>query len=121
LIEHYAGNMPTWMSPEQVKVLGVRDDHDAYAFEVAATLRRDGVRVSVEPANEPLGARIRRAKMEKVPYILVVGDDDVASGTVGVNARGANDPERGVSVEDFGARLHREIADHGSPELARAT
>ncbi len=121
LIEHYAGNMPTWMSPEQVKVLGVRDDHDAYAFEVAATLRRDGVRVSVEPANEPLGARIRRAKMEKVPYILVVGDDDVASGTVGVNARGANDPERGVSVEDFCSRLRHEIDDHGSPELARAT
>jgi threonyl-tRNA synthetase len=59
--------------------------------------------------------------MEKVPYILVVGDDDVASGTVGVNARGTNDPERGVSVEDFCARLREEIADHGSPELARAT
>jgi threonyl-tRNA synthetase len=121
LIEHYAGNLPTWMSPEQVKVLGVRDDHDSCAHDVAAALRLDGVRVSVDEANEPLGARIRRAKMEKVPYILVVGDEDVVSHTVGVNARGANDPERGVSVEDFRARLRAEIATHGSPELARAT
>jgi threonyl-tRNA synthetase len=121
LIEHYAGNLPTWMSPEQVKVLGVRDDHDSCAHDVAAALRLDGVRVSVDEANEPLGARIRRAKMEKVPYILVVGDEDVTSHTVGVNARGANDPERGVSVEDFRARLRAEIATHGSPELARAT
>ena len=84
LIEHYAGNMPTWLSPEQVRVLGVRDDHDAYAGEVAEALRADGVRVGLEEANEPLGARIRRAKLEKIPYILVVGDDDVA----GANARG---------------------------------
>jgi threonyl-tRNA synthetase len=119
LIEHYAGNMPTWMSPEQVKVLGVRDDHDDYAQDVAAQLRLDGVRVSVDLANEPLGARIRRAKMEKVPYILVVGDDDVTAGTVGINARGANDPERGVDVGVFRARLREEITAHGSPELAR--
>jgi threonyl-tRNA synthetase len=121
LIEHYAGNMPTWMSPEQVVVLGVRDDHDDYAHDVASALRLDGVRVSVEAANEPLGARIRRSKMGKVPYILVVGDDDVAARTVGVNARGANDPERGVTVEEFRTRLRNEIADHGSPELTRAT
>jgi threonyl-tRNA synthetase len=121
LIEHYAGNLPTWMSPEQVRVLGVRDDHDDYAYEVAAVLKADGVRVVVEPANEPLGARIRRAKMEKVPYILVVGDDDVAKRTVGINARGANDPERGVSVDDFLSRLGEEIRTHGSPERNRAS
>ncbi len=121
LIEHYAGNMPTWMSPEQVVVLGVRDDHDDYANEVAARLRRDGVRVSVEAATEPLGSRIRRAKLEKVPYILVVGDDDVRAHTVGVNARGANDPERGVDVDEFLSRLRHEIAAHGSPELNRAS
>ncbi len=121
LIEHYAGNMPTWMCPEQVVVLGVRDDHDAYAHEVAATLRGVGARASVEEANEPLGARIRRAKMAKVPYVLVVGDEDVTARTLGVNARGANDPERGVGLEEFAHRLEREIADHGSPELTRAT
>jgi len=119
LIEHYAGNLPTWMSPEQVRVLGVRDDHDAYASEIAATLKRDGVRASVDFANEPLGARIRRAKMEKIPYIVVVGDEDVAERTVGINARGANDPERGVPLTTFHQRLLAEIADHGSPELTR--
>ena len=116
LIEHYAGNMPTWLNPEQVRVLGVRDDHDVYAAEVAEALRADGVRVGLEEANEPLGARIRRAKLEKIPYILVVGDDDVRDATLGVNARGSNDPERGVSVHAFHARLAAEIARHGSPE-----
>ncbi len=76
----------------------------------------DGLRVSVEAASEPLGARIRKAKLEKIPYILVVGDDDVEKGTVGVNARGSNDPERGVSVAEFRDRLVEEIAVHGSPE-----
>ncbi len=117
LLEHYAGNMPTWLSPEQVRVLGVRNDHDAYATSVAEALRRDGVRVTVEEASEPLGARIRKAKLEKVPYILVVGDDDVAKGTLGVNQRGSNDPERGVALAEFRQRLNLEIAEHGSPEV----
>jgi threonyl-tRNA synthetase len=116
LIEHYAGNMPTWLSPEHVRVLGVRDDHDAYAADVAEALRGDGARVGLETANEPLGARIRRAKLEKIPYILVVGDDDVAARTLGVNARGSNDPERGVALEAFRTRLRDEIASHASPE-----
>jgi threonyl-tRNA synthetase len=116
LIEHYAGNLPTWFSPEQVRVLGVRDDHDDYAYEVAALLRQRGVRVSVDEASEPLGGRIRKGKLEKIPYILVVGDDDVTNATVGVNARGSNDPERGVSVETFATRLEHEIRNHDSPE-----
>jgi threonyl-tRNA synthetase len=116
LIEHYAGNMPTWLCPEEVRVLGVRDTHDAYALYVAETMALDGLRVGVEEASEPLGARIRKAKLEKIPYILVVGDDDVEKGTVGVNARGSNDPERGVSVAEFRERVVDEVAAHGSPE-----
>jgi threonyl-tRNA synthetase len=116
LIEHYAGNMPTWLSPEQVRVLGVRDDHDAYARYVADALALDGVRIHVDEASEPLGARIRKAKLEKIPYLLVVGDDDVDKGTLGVNARGSNDPERGVTLSAFRERLAEEIAVHGSPE-----
>jgi threonyl-tRNA synthetase len=116
LIEHYAGNMPTWLSPEQVRVLGVRDDHDTYARYVADALALDGVRIRVDEASEPLGARIRKAKLEKIPYILVVGDDDVEKGTLGVNARGSNDPERGVSLAAFREQLAEEIAVHGSPE-----
>ncbi len=116
LLEHYAGNLPTWLSPEQVRVLSVRDDHDAYAVEAAEALRARGVRVEVDPASEPLGARVRRAKLEKVPYVLVVGDDDVAARTVGVNTRGAGEVERGVSLEQFVERVVGEIADHGAPE-----
>jgi threonyl-tRNA synthetase len=74
--------------------------------------------VGVEPASEPLGARIRRAKLEKIPYILVVGDDDVDKGTLGVNARGSNDPERGVSVAEFRDRLLDEIASTVRPRAA---
>ena len=116
LVEHYAGNLPTWLSPEQVRILSVRNDHDDYAYDAAKVLKAAGVRVTVDTANEPLGARIRKAKLEKLPYILVVGDDDVAGRTVGINARGSNDPERGVSLSDFVARLSTEIAAHGRPE-----
>jgi threonyl-tRNA synthetase len=72
-------------------------------------LRAAGFRVDTEEADEPLGARIRRAKLEKIPYVLVVGDDDVAAGTVGVNPRGA-DVERGVPVDAFVERVRAEVA-----------
>ncbi len=75
-----------------------------------------GVRVTSDPADEPLGARIRRAKMQKIPYILVVGDDDVAAGTVGVNRRGSERPDRGVPVEAFTDALKEEIAERRLPE-----
>ena len=117
LIEHYAGNLPTWLNPEQVRVLGVRNDHDEYAFEIVSALKARGIRASIDYANEPLGGRIRNAKQEKIPYILVVGDEDVSSRTVGVNARGSNDPERGVSLDGFIERVVAEVASHGSPEL----
>jgi threonyl-tRNA synthetase len=116
LLEHYAGALPTWLSPEQVRVLGVRGDHDDYAHKVAERLRAVGARVSIDPADEPLGARIRRAKLLKIPYILVVGDDDVSVGTVGVNRRGTNQPERGVELTDFTASLEQDIAERRIPE-----
>jgi threonyl-tRNA synthetase len=110
LIEHYAGAFPTWLAPVQVEVLPVADRHDDYAREVAARLEGAGHRVEVREASaDSLGARIRRSKLLKVPYVLVVGDDDVASTTVGVNARGADDPERGVPLEVFATRLGDEV------------
>ncbi|HEX2849721.1 MAG TPA: threonine--tRNA ligase [Acidimicrobiales bacterium] len=108
LTEHYAGAFPAWLAPVQVRVLGVRGDHDEHAGKVATRLRSEGFRVDTERADEPLGARIRKAKLEKIPYILVVGDDDVANGTVGVNERGSERPERGVAEDDFVARLRHE-------------
>ncbi|HET9059982.1 MAG TPA: threonine--tRNA ligase [Acidimicrobiales bacterium] len=110
LVEHYAGAFPTWLSPVQVQVLPVRDDHDAYARDVAGRLRSAGIRTEVVAAAEPLGARVRKGKLEKVPYVLVVGDDDISAGTVGVNARGSDRPERGVLTGEFVARVAAEVA-----------
>ena len=109
LVEHYAGAFPIWLSPEQVRVLPVRTGHHAYAERIADRLRSGGFRASLDEADEPLGARIRKAKMEKLPYVLVVGDSDVEAGTVGVNARGSEQPERDVSVDVFVQRLADEV------------
>ena len=109
LVEHYAGAFPTWMAPLQVRLLPVATAHDDYANKVAVDLKAAGYRVDVVEATDQLGKRIRNAKMEKVPYVLVVGDEDVAAGTVGVNPRGG-DVERGVTVADFTARLATEVA-----------
>ncbi len=110
LLEHYAGAFPTWLAPVQASVLPVRDDHAPYAAEVSHRLSAVGLRVETLQATEPLGGRIRRAKLEKVPYVLVVGDDDVAAHTVGVNARGSERPERGVSLDELVARLGADAA-----------
>ena len=113
LIEHYAGAFPTWLSPVQVSVLPVRDDHEEYAAEVAASLRSAGLRVEIIPADEPLNGRVRKAKLDKVPYVLVVGDDDVAARTVGVNSRDKKGPDRGVPLDAFLASVREEVESHG--------
>jgi threonyl-tRNA synthetase len=109
LVEHYAGAFPAWLAPEQARVLPVRSDHHAYAARLVDRLKSEGFRTSLAEADEPLGARIRKAKLEKLPYILVVGDADVEAGTVGVNARGSDQPERDVSIDAFIDRLEAEV------------
>ena len=109
LIEHYAGAFPVWMAPVQVRMLPVATAHEAYAADVAGRLRNEGFRVDIVDANDQLGKRIRAAKLEKLPYVMVVGDDDVAAGTLGVNPRGG-EVERGVAVDEFVRRLHAEVA-----------
>ncbi|MFZ0665145.1 MAG: threonine--tRNA ligase, partial [Acidimicrobiales bacterium] len=116
LLEHYAGAMPTWLSPVQVAVLPVAEAHDAYARNVLASCRDAGLRVELDEAVENLGARIRNQRLQKVPYILVVGDEDIEAETVGVNRRGTKTPERGVDVVSFIEEISREIAERGSPE-----
>ena len=110
LIEHYAGAFPTWLSPEQVRVLPVAAAHNDYAQSVVSQLKSRGFRVDIDHADEQLGKRIRNAKTGKVPYVLVVGDDDVAHGTVGVNPRGG-DVERDVTVGAFVDRLAADVAE----------
>ena len=111
LLEHYAGAFPVWLAPVQARILPVRDDHDDYAAKVADQLKGAGLRADIVGAAEKLGARIRRAKLERIPYVLVVGDDDVAAGTVGVNERGSEQPERGVAVTELVDRLAAMAAD----------
>ena len=89
----------------------VRDDHDEFARDLVNRLKSAGFRADTVVADEPLGARIRKAKMEKLPYVLVVGDDDVAHGTVGVNPRGG-DVERDITIDDFIARLGDDVTSH---------
>src|SRR4029077_3755102 len=76
LVEHYAGAFPVWLAPVQARVLPVRDDHDSYAFRIVDRLKAEGFRADVEEATEKLGNRIRKAKLEKIPFVLVVGKDD---------------------------------------------
>ncbi len=116
LIEHYAGAFPTWLAPVQVRVLPVAQAHEEYAQSVVAALREAGARVDTNVADDGLGKRIRTAKMEKIPYVLVVGDDDVAAGTVGVNPRGG-DVERGVVVAEFVESLRAEVGSGESLAL----
>jgi len=108
-LEHTAGNFPAWLAPVQVRVLPVSDEHHAYGARIVDRLKADGFRVDYAAPDEQLGARVRKAKMEKLPYVLVVGGDDVEHGTVGVNKRGENRPVRGVSVDDFATQLRAEI------------
>jgi threonyl-tRNA synthetase len=109
LIEHYAGAFPAWLAPVQVRVLPVAEVHDDYAYKVAARLKSEGFRVDVVSAVEPLGKRVRNGKVEKLPYVLVVGDDDVANDTAGVNKRGEGKPDRDVTVDDFVRSLRAEV------------
>jgi threonyl-tRNA synthetase len=112
LVEHYEGAFPLWLAPVQASVLPVADRHDAYAFRLVDRLRGEGFRAElVDASTDSLGSRIRRAKLQKVPYVLVVGDEDADAGTVGVNRRGSEEPERGVRVDDLFERLATEVAE----------
>jgi threonyl-tRNA synthetase len=113
LVEHYAGAFPAWLAPVQATVLPVSDRHDEYAFRIVDRFNAEGFRAEmVDGSHGALGARIRRAKTEKVPYILVVGDSDVENGTVGVNKRGSDEPERDVRVDEFVLRLAADVTEH---------
>lgn len=109
LIEHHAGALPAWLAPLQASVLTITEGQADYARELAKTLQKQGLRVESDLRNEKITYKIREHSLQKVPYILVVGDKEKASGTVAVRARGNHD--LGVmSVEDFVAKLGADIA-----------
>ena len=101
ITEHFAGAFPTWLSPVQVKVLPITDRAAAYADQVAAQLDQAGYRVEMDHRNEKIGKKIREAQLEKIPYMLVVGDKEAESGQVAVRARSKGD----LGAMDFAAFL----------------
>ena len=109
ITEHYAGAFPTWLSPVQVKLLPITDRAAEYADQVAAKLDEAGYRVEVDHRNEKIGKKIREAQLEKVPYMLVIGDKEAESGTVSVRHRA--DGDLGVmEIDAFMAQL-KELVD----------
>ena len=108
LIEKYAGAFPTWLAPVQVKMLPIADRHLDRIYEIKKQLEAAGIRVEVDDRSEKIGFKIRSAQLEKVPYMVIVGDKDIENNTVSVRSR--KDGEKGaMSVEDFVADITKEI------------
>ena len=110
LIEHYAGKFPVWLAPVQVKVLSITDRTKDYAESVCAMLKERGVRAELDTRNEKIGYKIREAKLEKVPYVIVVGDKEAEEGTVNVNKRGVEE-KLILSKEAFADLVVKEDAE----------
>ncbi len=108
ITEHFAGAFPTWLHPVQVKLLPVTDRAADYAKEIAVKLSAQGFRVEVDGRNEKIGKKIREAQLDKIPYMLVVGDRDMEAGTVSVRHRAEGDLGA-MSLEDFAAMLHQVV------------
>jgi threonyl-tRNA synthetase len=104
LIEHYAGNFPVWLAPEQVRVIPITDAHREYAAALAERLRMEGARVSFDAGSERMNAKIRSAQLMKVPYMLVVGDQEAQAGTVSLRKRDGSRQD-GMPVDQFSALL----------------
>ena len=110
LVEHFAGAFPTWLAPAQAVLVPVADRHVAYGRAVADRLRARGIRVEVDDSDDTMSAKIRRHQLQKVPYMLVVGDNEQSSGTVSVRRRSGHET-RGVALDDFIENLIREITE----------
>jgi len=91
LLEHYAGALPVWLAPVQVMMIPIADRHNAYAHQVAKELRAAGLRMEVDDSDDRMGAKIRNAQLQKIPYMLVVGDREVEESTVSVRLRTEED------------------------------
>ncbi|RIK15352.1 MAG: threonine--tRNA ligase [Anaerolineae bacterium] len=115
LIEHYDGNFPVWLSPEQARVIPITDEHHDYARRVVAQLTEAGIRVHADLGSERMGAKIRAAQLMKVPYMLIVGGQEAAAGTLSVRLRDG-EQRNDVPLGEFAAHVQRRIRTR-SPEL----
>ncbi len=113
LIEHFAGAFPTWLSPEQCRVLPISDKSNDYGHKVLAALRDAGVRASIDDANERVQAKIKVAADEKIPYLLIVGPRDAETNSVSIRARGVEKDLGAMPLDTFVSRLKHEIESKG--------
>jgi len=115
LIEHYAGAFPAWLAPVQVAVVPIADRHNDAAAALGERLRAAGIRVDIDLSDGTMQNKVRHAEMQKVPYVLVLGDKEIDGGTLAVRKRGAGKPQFGVPESEFTAGLLDEIAtrSHG--------
>ena len=109
LIEKYAGAFPTWLAPVQVKVLPLSDKYNDYTAKVVSELRNNGIRVEADYRTEKIGYKIREARLERVPYIFVVGEKEEANNEVAVRSR-KNGEEGPIALNTIVARISEEIA-----------
>ncbi|MEG0979320.1 MAG: His/Gly/Thr/Pro-type tRNA ligase C-terminal domain-containing protein, partial [Oscillospiraceae bacterium] len=108
LIEKYAGAFPLWLAPEQVKILPIADRHHDRAFEIKRILECNGIRTEVDDRAEKIGYKIRESQLQKLPFMLIMGDKEVEDGTISVRKRGEGDLGS-MSVEDFIASAKADI------------
>jgi threonyl-tRNA synthetase len=111
LTEHYAGAFPAWLAPVQVACVPIAERHVDYLRGVAAELRRRGLRVEVDDSDERMQKKIAKAELDKIPFMLVAGDRDVAAGAVSMRYRGRGDDRRGVPLADAAAEIERVVAE----------
>ncbi len=115
LLEHYAGNFPVWLSPDQVRVIPITDAHNDYALRLVSQMKEKGIRAEADLSNDRMNAKIRQAQLFKVPYMLVVGEREMTEGTVSLRKRDGSRQD-GMPVEGF-IQLVKDRIDHRSPEL----
>lgn len=107
LIEHFAGKFPLWLSPVQVKILSISDKYNDYAKEIEITLKKEGLRCELDGRSEKIGYKIRTAQLERIPYMLVIGEKEIKTNSVSVRKRDAGDLGS-MSIEKLLEVLHGE-------------
>jgi threonyl-tRNA synthetase len=110
LIEKYAGNFPVWLSPVQVAIIPISEKHDEYGRKVAEKLKNEGIRYETKYENETLGKKIREAEMQKIPYLLIVGDKEISANAVSIRQRGKGDLGQ-MSLNNFLNKIRGEVAN----------
>ena len=110
LIEHYGGAFPVWLMPVQAKLIPIADRHVDFAFEVAKQLKAIGLRIEVDDSNDRMNAKIRNAQLQKIPYMLVIGDKEVEANQVALRMRNGDNPGP-MSIEEFIQLAKKEIAE----------